>query len=326
MILTTLLDPLEVKGLLLKNRIVMAPMQSNLATTQGEVTEDLVTHYFQRAKSLGLLVVEHSYITNDGKFSERQLGISKQSDIAGLRKLSSNVHSQGTPIVLQLNHRGMKRNADMTGEKPVYQTLNINRLESAEIERLTAAFENAAEIAMKSGFDGVEIHGAHGFLLNQFYSPLTNQRKDEYGGTLDDRIRFPLNIIRRVRAKIGERLLLYRLGSVDLDPAGTRIEDSQEFARKLEEAGVDILDISGGFCGSRPVQLQKQTGYFIPQAYKIKMVVKIPVIGVGGITNAKIADSIIQKGQVDLIAVGRALLQDPDWTVKAVNSLQEKKL
>lgn len=303
----------------------MAPMQSNLASTKGEVTEELVTHYCQRVKSLGLLVVEHSFITVDGKFSERQLGICDQSDILGLRKLSSNVHSQGTPIVLQLNHRGMKKSTDMTGAKPVSSTLNINLLESAEIERLTTAFEGAAELAMKSGFDGVEVHGAHGFLLNQFYSPLTNQRKDEYGGTLDNRIRFPLNVIRRVRAKIGKRLLLYRLGSVDLDPNGTSIEDSQEFARKLEDAGVDILDVSGGFCGSRPVQLQKQTGYFIPQAHKIKMVVEIPVIGVGGITDAKIADRIIRKGHVDLIAIGRALLQDPDWAVKAVNLLTENK-
>jgi 2,4-dienoyl-CoA reductase-like NADH-dependent reductase (Old Yellow Enzyme family) len=176
---------------------------------------------------------------------------------------------------------------------------------------------------MKAGFDGVEVHGAHGFLLNQFFSPLTNLRRDKYGGPLENRIRFPLEVVERVKEKVGGRLLLYRLGSDDLDPSGTGIEDSQKFAVKLEQAGVDIMDVSGGLCGSRPEQLQGGQGYFIPQAQQVRNVVEIPVIGVGGITEPEFGDRLIREGKVDLVAVGRKLLEDPDWAIKAIETLEK---
>ena len=122
---------------------------------------------------------------------------------------------------------------------------------------------------------------------------------------------------------MGGRLLFYRLGSVDLDPAGIQIEDSQKLAVKLEEAGVDVIDVSGGLCGSRPPQLNGRQGYFIPQARQIKEVVDVPVIGVGGITEPEYADRVIREGQVDLVAVGRELLKDPDWAKKAIEKLTE---
>jgi NADPH2 dehydrogenase len=180
----------------------------------------------------------------------------------------------------------------------------------------------AAGRAMRAGFDGVEVHGAHGFLLNQFFSPLTNRRRDKYGGSSDRRMRFPLEVVGKVREQVGGRLLLYRLGSDDLDVAGTRIEDSQKFAVKLEEAGVDIIDVSGGLCGSRPEQLQGRQGYFTPQAQQIRKVVDLPVIGVGGIREPEFADKLIKEGVVDLVAVGRALLKDPDWAMKVNKTLE----
>jgi len=176
---------------------------------------------------------------------------------------------------------------------------------------------------MRAGFDGVEVHGAHGFLLNQFFSPITNRRRDKYGGSLENKMRFPLEVVERVKEKIGGRLLLYRLGSDDLDPAGTQIEDSQKFAVKLEEAGVDIMDVSGGLCSSRPAQLQDSQGYFIPQARQIKKVIDIPVIGVGGITEPEYANKLIHERQIDLVAVGRGLLNDPDWAMKAIKTLKK---
>ena len=135
-------------------------------------------------------------------------------------------------------------------------------------------------------------------------------------------MRFPLEVVERVKEKVGRGLLLYRLGSVDLDPAGTQIEDSQRLAVKLQEAGVDIIDVSGGLCGSRPAQLQDRQGYFVPQAQQIKSVVDIPVIGVGGIKDPRYADKVIREGRVDLIAVGRELLKDPDWMIKAIETLR----
>jgi 2,4-dienoyl-CoA reductase-like NADH-dependent reductase (Old Yellow Enzyme family) len=137
-------------------------------------------------------------------------------------------------------------------------------------------------------------------------------------------MKFPLTVVERVKERLGGRLLLYRLGSVDLNPAGIQIEDSRQFAMKLEEAGVDIIDVSGGLCGSRPSQLVGKQGYFIPQARQIKEVVSIPVIGVGGITEPKYADKVIREGLVDLVAVGRGLLNDPDWAKKAIETLESK--
>jgi len=325
-ILAGLLDSLEVKGLTLKNRIVMPPMQTSLATLEGAVTHKLVQHYTRRSKALGLLIVEHSYVSLDGKLSERQLGIYNDRLLSGLEKLSSSVHATGTPLVVQINHAGRTASKEVTGKKPVAPTAsgNARELKVEEIEALTEAFAKAAERAMKAGFDGVEVHGAHGFLLNQFWSPLTNQRSDKYGGSLENRMLFPLQVVERVKEKVGGKLLLYRLGSCDLDSAGVQIEDSEKFASKLEKAGVDIIDVSGGLCGSRPANLQSTQGYFIPQAQKIKKRVNIPVIGVGGITEPEYADSLIRERLIDLAAVGRALLKDPDWAINAIKILKRR--
>ncbi len=323
-VLVGLLDPLEVKGLTLKNRIVMPPMHTGLATTEGAVTDNLIEHYVRRSKALGLLIVEHSYVSLEGRLSEKQLGIYEDGLVLGLEKLSSSIHATGTPAVIQINHAGRSASMKITGTRPVAPSPSgyYRKLRADEIEALTEAFALAAERAMRAGFDGVEVHGAHGFLLNQFFSPITNRRRDRYGGSLENRMRFPLEVVERVKEKVGGRLLLYRLGSDDLDPAGTLIEDSQKFAVKLEEAGVDIMDVSGGLCGSRPEQLQNRQGYFIHQAKQIKEVIDIPVIGVGGITEPEYANKLIQEGQVDLVAVGRGLLKDSDWAINAIKTLE----
>jgi NADPH2 dehydrogenase len=318
-VLAGLLDPLEVKGLKLKNRIVMPPMHTGLATTEGAVTDRLVEHYVSRSKALGLVIIEHSYVSLAGKLSEKQLGIHDDGLVSGLERLSSSIHATGTPVVIQINHAGRSTSMDLTGMQPLAPSPSENARELLveEIEALTEAFTVAAERAIKAGFDGIEVHGAHGFLLNQFFSPLANRRRDEYGGSLKKRMRFPLEVVRSVRKRIGGRLLLYRLGSDDMDPAGTRIEDSQRFAVKLEEAGVDIIDVSGGLCGSRPEELQGKQGYFVPQAQQIKQAVDTPVIGVGGIIDAKYAERFVHEEGIDLVAVGRELLKDPDWAKKA---------
>jgi 2,4-dienoyl-CoA reductase-like NADH-dependent reductase (Old Yellow Enzyme family) len=138
-------------------------------------------------------------------------------------------------------------------------------------------------------------------------------------------MKFPLEVVHRIKETIGEKPLLYRIGADDLDPKGTTVEDSQKFAVKLQEAGVDIIDISGGISGSRPESLQKTQGFFIPQAEQIKKVLHVPVIGVGGITQPEYANKIVQEGRVDLVAVGRALLKDPDWATKAIKTIKRAK-
>jgi 2,4-dienoyl-CoA reductase-like NADH-dependent reductase (Old Yellow Enzyme family) len=295
-----------------------------LATVKGAVTQKLVDYYAKRSGALGLLIVEHSYVSVSGRLSKKQLGIYDDKLIPGLKKLASRIHATGTPVVIQINHAGSAANRDITGTEPVgpSATENARELTKSEIELLAKHFAEAAGRAMSAGFDGVEVHGAHGFLLNQFYSPLTNKRQDEYGGSLENRTRFPLDVVEKVKEKVKDRLLLYRLGSDDLDPKGTQIEDSTDFAVKLERSGVDIIDVSGGLCGSRPDRLQSVKGYFVPQAQAIKKVVKVPVVGVGGITEPTYADRLVREGKVDLVAVGRGLYKDPQWAQSAVKTLK----
>lgn len=298
----------------------MAPMNTEFATRTGEVTERLVKYYVIRSKALGLLIVGHSYVSLQGKLSERQLGMHDDALIPGLKKLVQSVHAVGTPIVAQINHAGACANEKITGMSPVAPSpaTGLYELHSGEIEDLSYAFALTAERAMKASFDGVELHGAHGFLLNQFFSPLTNKRRDKYGGSLENRMRFPLEVVEKTKEMVGEKILIYRLGVDELDSAETGIEDAKRFALRLQDAGVDIIDVSGGLCGSSPERLQGVQGYFVSYAHQIKEVLNVPVVGVGGIKDPEYADKLIRDGTVDLVAVGTELLKDPEWAVKAL--------
>jgi len=309
----------------------MPPMATELATEEGHVTDELIEHYVNRCKYLGLLIIEHSYVSIEGKISPRQLGIYNDKLIDGLKQLVNEVHKYMKPVVIQINHGGGKASSKITGIKPIAPSPIMvpggveepKEMTLEDIERVLEAFEKAAKRAIEAGFDGVEIHGAHGFLLNQFTSPITNKRLDAYGRTMEGRFRFPLEVVEKVRKVIGNKLLLYRLGADDMMLGGLTIKESRIFAAKLESLGVDIIDVSGGLCGSRPAHLTGQ-GYFIPLAEKIREVVEIPIIGVGGIKDPEFADKVIREGRVDLVAIGREMLRDPKWAEKAVNKLKGK--
>jgi len=192
-------------------------------------------------------------------------------------------------------------------------------LSEYEIGAVVEAFREAARRAAEAGFDAVEVHGAHGFLLSQFLSPLTNRRDDEFGGPLENRVRLHLRIIEGIRRELGACYpLLFRLGVDDMTPGGLTLEEGVEAAKMIAKKGVDILDISGGLLGGRPPGL-KGPGFFVPHAAAVKEATGIPVIGVGGIKTAKEADTIIRSGRVDLVAVGRAILEDPGWASKALS-------
>lgn len=321
--LVSLLDPLKIKGITLRNRIVMPPMQSGRASLKGEVTNRVINFYTRRSSGIGLPIVEHAYVSASGKVGPKQLGIYDDSLISGLEKLASTIHSVGAPAIVQISHAGGVANKKIIGTVPAgpSATGKTRMLEKSELPLIAEKYALAAERAIKSGFDGVELHGAHGYLLNQFFTPLLNKRDDEFGGSLENRMRFPLLVVEKVKRCLSGKVLLYRVGSDDLAPMGTKIEDAVEFALKLEASGVDILDVSGGMCGSEPKQLRQIQGYFVPQAQQIKKVVKVPVIGVGGIVEAEFADKLVREGSVDLVAVGRALWHDPQWAEKAVEKL-----
>jgi NADPH2 dehydrogenase len=319
-----LLEPLKIRDYTFRNRIVLAPMQTGKANFEGMVTNRLINFYARRSAYTGLLIVEHSFVEANGKIGPKQLAIHDDSTIIGLRKLAEALHSVGALAVIQISHAGAVTSSRVIGTEPVGPSprKKSRMLEIEEIIGLAEAFALASERAVKAGFDGVELHGAHGYLLNQFWSPLFNNREDEFGGSLENRMRFPLLTVEKVRRSLGDRLLLYRLGSDDLAPKGNHAEDSAVFAQRLENSGVDLIDVSGGMCGSEPKQLRQIKGYFIPQAEVIKKFVKVPVIGVGGITQPEHADALVREGKVDFVAVGRAFWGDADWAKKAVEKLK----
>lgn len=321
-----LLDPLPVKGITLRNRIVMAPMQSGRASFEGEVTSRLISFYVRRVTAVGLPIIEHSYISRFGKIGLKQLGIDDDSLIVGLEKLATSIHYVGAPAVIQITHAGGVANKKIIGAQPAGPSTRgkTRGLEVSEMNAIAEEFAAAAERAAKAGFDGVELHGAHGYLLNQFFSPLMNLRTDEFGGSLENRMRFPLQVVRKVRERLCNKLLLYRLGADDLAPNGTQIEDAVAFAVQLARVGIDIIDVSGGMCGSEPKQLRRIVGYFVPQAIEIKKAVRVPIVGVGGVRSAKFADKLVCEGKVDLVAVGRAIWKDAKWAQKAAENLQLK--
>jgi NADPH2 dehydrogenase len=302
----------------------MPPMQSGRATFEGAVTNRLINFYVRRSSAVGLPIVEHAYVSPTGKLSPKQLGIYSDELISGFEKLANAIHAVGAPAVQQITHAGGVANKKVINTEPAgpSATGKSRELQKTELETIADEFALAAERAVKAGFDGVELHGAHGYLLNQFLSPLFNKRGDEYGGFLENRMRFPMLVVEKVRGNLNGKLLLYRLGADDLAPNGTHVEDAVVFAVKLEQAGVDIIDVSGGMCGSEPKQLRHVKGYFVPQANAIKKAVKVPVIGVGGIVEAEFADKLVRDEMVDLVAVGRALWADPKWAEKAVETLK----
>lgn len=327
--MVTVLDELKIMSYTLRNRIVLPPMATELAGPHGEVTEGHLRHYGVRSRCVGMVIVEHSYVLPDGKASPKQLGIWHDGLIPGLAKLSSTIKGGGAVAIIQINHAGGRADPKVTGTKPIAPSpvlvpsgFDVAREMSEEdIERVLKAFTEAAERALKSGFDGVEVHGAHGFLLNEFLSPITNKRTDSYGGSLENRMRFPLMVVENVRKVTRGKLLLYRLGVDDMMEGGFTINEAEVFASKLVEYGVDVIDVSGGLCGSRPPELQGIQGYFIHLAERIRRRVDVPVIGVGGIRDPCFANKVVAEGKVDLVAVGRAQLLDPEWACKAVKEV-----
>ena len=299
------------------NRIVMPPMHTGKAVC-GHVTDDLVSYYRDRAvySRPGIIITEHSYIAENGRASDTQLSIASDGMTDEHRKLTDAIHEGGSLAFVQLNHAGSNgidesvsaseicnpRSQDLRRPRP----LNID-----EIIGLEKKYADAALRAVNAGYDGVEIHCAHGYLLNQFYSPLTNQRADEYGGCLENRLRFLLESIEAVRAEIGTEIpLAVRLGGADcFMPGGSTEEDAVRAAELLEEAGVDLLDVSGGMCGFI-VKGLPEPGYFSSMTEKIKSAVSVPVLLTGGVKTAAEAEKLLGEGKADLVGIGRALFKD----------------
>ncbi len=329
----SLFEPLKIKGLSLKNRLVMPPMATSMATEDGEVTDRHIKHYTTRASGgVGLIIVEHTYVAKDGKLSQGQMGLYDNKLIPSLKRLVEAIHAKGTKVVIQLNHGGAKAPRNVTGKQPAgpWNVVPPNGSEVPrpltipEIKAIIARFGEAAYRAIEAGFDSIELHGAHGYLLCQFLSPYTNKRNDAYGGDLAGRLLFPREVIKEVKTRLGENTpLFYRFGADDMIEGGLTRQEAKLAARHLEQAGVNVIDVSGGLGGDGQKRFTEQ-GYFIPLAEGIKKMVKVPVIGVGNITEPAYADRIVREQRVDMVAFGRILLSNPEFPKQAAQKLGVK--
>ncbi|MFC1825380.1 FAD-dependent oxidoreductase [Thermodesulfobacteriota bacterium] len=332
-----LFQPLQVKGRTFRNRIVMAPMNTNYAAAEGETTPRLIDYFVERAKGgTGLIITSAAVVDFDSKKRAGELCVYKDDFIPGLKKLSEAVQKEGAGIFLQLNHQGAElvSNTAFTltkavGPSAVPHPLNgqfCRELTIQEINQIRERFIQSALRAKAAGFDGVALHGAHGYLLGQFTNPNTNRRLDRYGGGFEGRIRFPLEIAEGIRKEAGEDFLIsYRMNGNEFISRDTALDydESVEFAKGLAEF-VDFIHVSCG-SGQTPRTTRKMIplmssprGCYRHLAAFVKKAVDIPVISVGRINTPEVAESIIADGDADMVAIGRASIADPLWAKKAM--------
>lgn len=314
---------LKIKNIDLNKRLVMAPVATEKTLGDGKVTDKHIDFYNEKSKNenVDLFIIEHSYVSLEGKASPKQISVSEDSDIEGLSRIAQVIHTNGKKAVLQISHAGSAASQEVTGQPAIGPSRVPNprkggmpqAMERLDIERMVEKFALAAGRAKKAGFDGVEIHSAHGYFLNQFFSPLTNHRQDAYGGPVMNRIRIHLEIIESVRKVVGEDFAVFlRLGASDFTEGGTNLDDSILAVKAFENAGLDLIDISGGFCGYSTDALSGE-GYFKILSGPIKESVNIPLILTGGVTSMEGAEKLLNEGAADLIGVARALLKDSKW-------------
>ena len=324
-----LFTPFSLKELLLKNRIVMPPMCMYRAGNDGIVTEWHMLHYGTRAVGqVGLIIVEATGIEPRGRISNRDLGIWEDGHISGLKKLVEIVHAQGAKVAIQLAHAGRKSEVqDTTPVAPSALAFNEEykmpaELSTEEIQEVIAKFSAAARRAVQAGFDAIEIHGAHGYLINQFLSPLTNLRKDEYGGSPENRVRFLDEVLEAIHAVIPERMpVIVRVSAEEYHQDGNGTQDIAAMLKLVKHRGIDLVNVSSG--AVIPVVPRAYAGYQIPFALKIKEMTDLPVLGGGLITEAAQAMQVAKTG-VDLVYLGRELLRNPYWVLQAAHVLGEE--
>lgn len=310
-------------GRLLRNRVVVPPMASGTASTDGFVSDATLAHYERLTESgAGLVMVEYSHVHLSGRSEDNQLGIYCDGQLDGLSRLAQVIQRAGSIAGIQLTHAGGKTSREMTGgilmapsavPVPVKdRTMEIpDEMSTRDIQLWKEAFLNASDRAVRAGFDFVELHAAHGYGLNQWLSPLTNRRSDRYGGTREGRALLLLEIIQAIRRRHPRLILSVRMPGQDFLEGGLGFQDTLWIGQELERLGVDLIDVSSGIGGWRRPKERTGQGYLVHEASLIQDGVSVPVIGVGGIETGKFIDALLSEGRISLAAVGRAILQGP---------------
>jgi 2,4-dienoyl-CoA reductase-like NADH-dependent reductase (Old Yellow Enzyme family) len=327
-----LFTPLTLRGLTLKNRIVMSPMAMYSATCEGLPTDFHMVHYGARALGgVGLVMQEVTAIDPRGRIRAVDLGLWDEAHVAPLKRVVDFVHGHGAKMGLQLGHAGRKAwTPDKgRGETPIVGPSAVpfasdwlvpQALREGDLDGIVADFVAAARRALSAGYDVVEVHAAHGYLLHEFLSPLSNQRTDAYGGSLENRARLLRRVVQAVRAAWPlDRLLFVRVSAVDWAPGGLDIAQTVQVARWLREDGVDLLDVSVG--GNTLESPTTGPGYLAPFSAQVRRETGLAAGVVGFITAPELAEELVLNGQADLVFLGRELLRDPFWALRAAREL-----
>jgi dimethylglycine catabolism A len=338
--MSILLTPARIGGVEIKNRIIMPPMTTRLSDDEGHVTDDTIAYYMARVRGgVGMITVEMAAPERAGRHRRRELGIYDDRFLPGLTRLVDAIHGGGAKASIQLGHGGGHTRRDICGETPVapsaiphpvYEVTNETIVPEAmtreRIAETVAAFARAGARAKAAGFDCVEIHAAHGYLISQFVTPFENRRTDEYGGTLGNRARFGLEVLRAVKAAVGTMPVIYRLSVDDYFPEGLVPDDGLQIAIWAAQAGADALHIAAGHYRSLPSgermipPMAYPDATFLDYAATVKKKVGIPVIAVGRLGGPKHAEEAVADGKADFVALGRTLIADPDWVAKLARS------
>ncbi|MDJ0939808.1 MAG: NADH:flavin oxidoreductase/NADH oxidase [Woeseiaceae bacterium] len=339
-----LFRPYSLRELTFSNRVVVTPMCQYIAD-DGHIVDWHLEHHGRFALGgVGGACVESTGVTRDGRITPGCLGIYLDEHVEGLSRITATYHRHDIPVGIQLSHSGRKGSAavPLEGAQPLEQGKGAwqtvapsaiamtdgwpvpHALSSTEIGELIGEFETAARRAVAADFDFIEVHGAHGYLINSFFSPIANQRDDEWGGDLARRMALPLAVSEAVRSAMPSGMpLFYRTSVVDGFDDGVTIEDSIELARALKQKGVDLLDCSsGGIVGASGRAAERPSpGYLVPYAKTLREEADIPTMAVGLIVEADQANDVVESGSADLVAMGRQLLDDPNFVLHAAQTL-----
>ncbi|KDR96765.1 NADPH2 dehydrogenase [Peptoclostridium litorale DSM 5388] len=328
-----LFDSISIKNMDIRNRIMMAPMCMYSADENGYAKDWHSLHYGTRAVGgVGLIMLEATAVEKRGRISSRDLGIWDDSHVKGLSKIVQNVKSHGAKIGVQLAHAGRKcvvKGEDIISASPVsFDTKDTDyhaprEMDESDIEDVISSFAKAAERAHAAGFDIIEIHAAHGYLINQFMSPVTNMRSDNYGGDMVRRSNFLYKIVRAVRKSWpDEKPICLRVSASDYDKCGNNPYDVAQMINIVKCEGIDIVNVSSG--GVTPAPVQSYEGYQLKFAETIKAITELPVIAGGLIIQPSMADEAIRNKRADMIFLGRELLRNPYWPIQASEKLKSE--
>ncbi len=335
-----LLTPARIGPAEIPNRIVMPPMTTRTADGEGFITDDSIAYYMARVRGgVGLITVEMASPEKVGRHRRHEVGIYDDCFLPGLTHLVEEIHRGGAKASIQLGHGGGHTRVDICGETPIapsaiphpvyettFEAIIPQEMTKARIAQTTVAYVAAAQRAQKAGFDCVEIHAAHGYLISQFHAPFENRRADEYGGSLENRARFGLDILRAVKAAVPGIGVVYRLSVEDFFPGGLPYSEGRQIAIWAAEAAADALHVTAGHYRSLPsaqVVLPPMTlpdATFLDFAADVKKHVRVPVIAVGRLGDPAIAEAAVATGKTDFVALGRTLIADPQWVEKVARS------